>query len=89
MGERWTTWWERAVLLGRSEIDDGWPAGWERASLLCERDRERESKTAGWEKGGRLGVRGLCCWAGEILRTVALLGGTARRERVGLLAGEC
>jgi hypothetical protein len=57
VGERWTTWWESDVLLGRSEIDDGWPAGWERASLLCE--RERESKTAGWEKGGRLGVRGL------------------------------
>ena len=34
MGDRWTTWWERAGRLGRREIKDGWLAGWERAGLL-------------------------------------------------------
>ena len=34
-----------------------------------------ESRTAGWETGGRLGGRGLGGWAGEILTTVGLLGG--------------
>jgi len=42
----------------------------ERVGLLA-----GESKTAGCERGGRLGVRGLCCWAGERLTTVALLSG--------------
>jgi len=49
VGDRWTTWIEKAVLLCRREIDDGWLAGWERAGLLGGR--------AGWERGGRLGGR--------------------------------
>jgi hypothetical protein len=43
VGERWTPRWERAVLLGRSDIDDGCAAGWAGAGL--------ERLTARWEKG--------------------------------------
>jgi hypothetical protein len=34
VGEKWTTWCERAVLLGRREIDDGITVGWKRTGLL-------------------------------------------------------
>jgi hypothetical protein len=34
VGEIWTPRWERAALLGRRDMDDGYAAGWERAELL-------------------------------------------------------
>jgi hypothetical protein len=63
VGEIWTPRWERAALLGRRDMDDGYAAGWERAELLPRRERVR-----------LLGRRGLVCWAGETWTTVALLG---------------
>jgi hypothetical protein len=44
-----------------------WTSRWVGAGL--------ESLTAGWERGGLLGGRGLCYWVGVTLTTVALLGG--------------
>ena len=61
------------MLLDRRDIDDGCTVGQESRGQDCW--PERESKTAGWERGGRLGGRGLCCCAGERLTTVGLLGG--------------
>ena len=34
VGERCTTWWKRAVLLGRREVDDRCAAGLERNSWI-------------------------------------------------------
>ena len=38
VGEIWTPRWERAALLGRRDMDDGYAAGWERAELLGGRE---------------------------------------------------
>ena len=61
------------MLLGRKEVDDGCAAGWwETPGVL---GGIGESMTVEWERGGLLGGRGLCCWAGKRWTMVALLGG--------------
>ena len=49
-------------------MEDGCAAGWEGAGL--------GSLTAGWERGGLLGGRGLCCWVDDCCAP----GRSARRE---------
>ena len=73
MGEKWTTWCERAVLLGRREIDDGCTVGQERAGLLA----------------GLLGGREVVDLVGAVLlgRREVDDGCAAEWERAGLLVG--
>ena len=80
MGESWTTWWKRAGLLGRREIDDGCTVGQERAGLLAGLLGGREVvDLVGAVLLGRREVDDGCAaeWESE--------GNTARRERVGRL----
>ena len=73
MGDRWTTWIEKAVLLCRREIDDGWLAevvdlvGWVAGTYDgFTVGQESRGQDCWWERVGLLGGREVDDLVGEV-----------------------